>query len=85
MRFELRDDVHGLDVYIEQPPVRRFSVEAYGTSKYVIRGYEPPLRDFYETQVALTPKRRLRAGSLSQSFPLRQCSQNPLPYSDHRG
>lgn len=57
--IQLRDDVHGLDVYVEQPPVHRLSVEAYGTSKYVIEGYEAPLRTFYQTQLALTAKQQL--------------------------
>lgn len=57
--LQLRDDVHGLDVYCEQPPVRRFGTEAYGSVKHVIDDYEDSLRRFYAAQVTFTPKQRL--------------------------
>ena len=57
--IQLRDDVHGLDVYVEQPPVRRLSMEGYGTSTYVIEEYEEPLQAFYEAQVTFSPKQQL--------------------------
>lgn len=57
--IQLRDDIHGLDVYAEQPEVRRLSVEAYGSVKYVVENYEAPIKAFYGTQVELGPKQEL--------------------------
>jgi len=57
--FQLLDDVHGLDVYCEQPLVRRFGMEAYGATTYIIDDYEDSLRDLYTAQVTFTPKQRL--------------------------
>jgi hypothetical protein len=56
---QLRDDVHGLDVYAEQPPVTRFAIEAYASSSYVIDNYEQRLRALYGANHALTPKQQL--------------------------
>jgi hypothetical protein len=54
-----REDVHGLDVYVEQPPVTRLAVEGYGSSSYVIEDYENRLRTFYDANISLTPKQQL--------------------------
>lgn len=56
---QLRDDVHGLDVFPEQPPVRWFGAEGYGTVKHVIENYEGRLQAFYREQVTLTAKQQL--------------------------
>ena len=56
---QLRDDIHGLDVFCEQPPVTRFGVEAYGSSSYVISDYEDRLSDFFGADPALSPKQQL--------------------------
>jgi hypothetical protein len=56
---QLRDDVHGLDVYVEQPPVTYMGVEGYGTSKFVIEGYLEPLEAFYDARVTFNPKQQL--------------------------
>lgn len=56
---QLRDDVHGLDVYCEQPPVRRFRMEGYGSVKHIINEYEAALGAFYQSQVPFTPKQQL--------------------------
>jgi hypothetical protein len=56
---QLHDDIHGLDVYCEQPRVTRFSVEAYGSSSYVIDDYEDRLGEFFAAGLALSPKQQL--------------------------
>jgi len=57
--IQLRDDVHGLDVYAEQPAVRRLGVEAYASSTRLITGYEAPLLGFFDTQHVFSPKQQL--------------------------
>jgi hypothetical protein len=56
---QLRDDVHGLDVYCEQPRVTRFGVEAYGSSSHIINDYESRLGEFFEAGLALSTKQQL--------------------------
>jgi hypothetical protein len=56
---QTRDDVHGLDVYAEQPPVTRLTSEFYGELKYSVRDYEAPLQGYYEVQTTLTKKQQL--------------------------
>lgn len=56
---QLRDDPHGLDVYTEDRPVRRFTIEAYGSSTLNIEDYETRLRAFFEADPDLSDKERL--------------------------
>ena len=56
---QLRDDVHGLDVYVEQPPVTRFAFEGYGSGAHIIEDYEDRLRMFYDANISLTSKQQL--------------------------
>lgn len=56
---QLRDDIHGLDVYCEQPPVTRFGVEAYGSGSYVIDDYANRLGEFFAAGLTVSPKQEL--------------------------
>lgn len=56
---QLRDDVHGLDVYAEYPPVTRFTAEAYGSVTHKIENYEDRLASFFRTKINPSQKQRL--------------------------
>jgi hypothetical protein len=56
---QIRDDVHGLDVFPEQPPVKRFQIKAQLQSTYIIRDFQEPLRNLYHTSITLTLKQQL--------------------------
>ena len=56
---QLRDDVHGLDVFPEHPPVRRWQMEMYGTVRGEIRDYDATLNALFESSVTLKPKQQL--------------------------
>jgi hypothetical protein len=56
---QLRDDVHGLDVYREHPPVQRFRVSATLSTTCVIRGYEQALTTLLKDLPALSETQML--------------------------
>ena len=63
-----REDVHGLDVYVEQPPVTRLAVEGYGSSSYVIEDYENRLRDILRCKHLPDPKQQLALDLYNPDF-----------------
>ena len=56
---QLRDDLHGLDVYTEDKPVTRFTFEAYGSITQKIENYEDPLAYFFSANAKPSQKQRL--------------------------
>ena len=56
---QLRDDVHGLDVYAEDRPITRFTVEAYASVTHNIEDYEDRLASFFRANVEPSLKQRL--------------------------
>ena len=56
---QLRDDVHGLDVYAEDRPVTRITVEAYASVMRKIEDYENRLATFFRANIALSEKQQL--------------------------
>lgn len=56
---QLRNDIHGLDVYCEQPAVKRVAIEAYGRSTRVLSGYEDGLRKFFDAGITVSAKQLL--------------------------
>ncbi|MDQ3566032.1 MAG: hypothetical protein M3436_18730 [Pseudomonadota bacterium] len=56
---QLRDDIHGLDVYSEEKPVTRIALEAYGSVTHKIENYEERLLAFFQANPTLSAKQLL--------------------------
>jgi hypothetical protein len=56
---QLRDSIHGLDVYPEDLPVRSISISATATTTQVIHDFPDRIAVEYQNLVSLTPKQRL--------------------------
>jgi hypothetical protein len=56
---QLRDDIHGLDVYAEEMPVTRFTFEGYASVAHELDDYENRLVFFFRANPSLSEKQRL--------------------------
>jgi hypothetical protein len=56
---QLRDDIHGLDVYSEDPPVTRFSLFATATVSHEIKDFQVPLTNLYASELSFSAKQQL--------------------------
>jgi hypothetical protein len=58
---QLRDTVHGLDVYSESPPVLYFGASATGIAALCVRDFEPEISQVFHARKQLSPKVQLAA------------------------
>jgi hypothetical protein len=56
---QLRDDVHGLDVFAEDRPVTRFTIESYVSVTHKIENYDDSLLAYFNANPELSKKQKL--------------------------